>query len=42
MVSGVAEFVMRVSAVLLLPMAIGRNGVFYAEILAWTGAALAY
>ena len=40
MVSGVAEFVMRVSAVLLLPMAIGRNGVFYAEILAWTGAAL--
>ena len=24
----------------VLPMAIGRNGVFYAEILAWTGAAL--
>lgn len=40
MVSGVAEFVMRVSAVLFLPMVIGRNGVFYAEILAWTGAAL--
>ncbi len=40
MVSGVAEFVMRVSAALLLPMVIGQNGVFYAEILAWTGAAV--
>ena len=40
MVSGIAEFVMRVCAALLLPLLIGQNGIFYAEILAWTGAAV--
>lgn len=40
MVSGFAEFLMRVGAVLLLPLLIGQEGVFYAEILAWTGAAV--
>lgn len=40
MVSGFVEFLMRVAAVLLLPLLIGQNGVFYAEVLAWTGAAV--
>ena len=38
MVSGIAEFVMRVSAAMLLPGLLGQEGIFYAEILAWTGA----
>ncbi|MGN0316137.1 MAG: MATE family efflux transporter [Fusicatenibacter sp.] len=40
MVSGIAEFTMRVTAALLLPRLIGQNGIFYAEIMAWTGAAV--
>lgn len=39
MLSGIAELVMRVGAVLLLPRLLGRDGVYYAEVLAWTGAA---
>lgn len=39
MVSGIAEFLMRVTAALLLPLAIGQEGIYYAEILAWVGAA---
>ena len=38
MVSGVAEFVMRTGAALLLPLSFGENGILYAEILAWIGA----
>ncbi len=38
MLSGVAEFFMRTGAALLLPLAMGREGIFYAEILAWAGA----
>ena len=38
MVSGIAEFVMRTGSCLLLPRLIGQEGIFYAEILAWTGA----
>jgi len=38
MLSGIAEFVMRVGAVLLLPSLIGYQGVFWAEVLAWAGA----
>ncbi|MBS6194397.1 MAG: MATE family efflux transporter [Clostridiales bacterium] len=38
--SGIAEFVMRVLVALLLPKLIGQNGIFYAEIFAWTGAAV--
>ena len=38
--SGVAEFAMRISVALLLPKLIGQNGIFYAEICAWSGAAL--
>ena len=38
MVSGIAEFVMRVGTALLLPLIMGQEGIFYAEILAWTGA----
>lgn len=38
MVSGIAEFIMRTAAALLLPLAIGERGIFYAEIFAWLGA----
>ena len=38
MVSGIAEFVMRTGGVLLLPMVMGENGIFLAEVLAWAGA----
>lgn len=38
MLSGIAEFVMRTGTAMLLPLLIGEEGIFYAEILAWTGA----
>ena len=38
--SGIAEFVMRISVAVLLPKLIGEDGIFYAEICAWTGAAV--
>lgn len=38
MASGVAEFVMRALAALLLPLIIGESGIFYAEVTAWAGA----
>lgn len=38
MVSGFAEFAMRVVAALALPLLVGQSGIFYAEILAWIGA----
>ena len=40
MISGLAEFVMRTGAALLLPAVIGYWGVFWAEVLAWLGADL--
>lgn len=39
MISGIVEFIMRVGVSLLLPKLIGQNGIFYAEIMAWSGAA---
>lgn len=38
MLSGVAEFLMRTASALLLPVFMGENGIFYAEIMAWAGA----
>lgn len=38
MVSGILEFAMRVFAAILLPRLMGQSGIFYAEILAWSGA----
>lgn len=38
MVSGIAELVMRIGVILLLPLAIGEEGLFWAEICAWMGA----
>lgn len=38
MISGIAEFIMRVGAALVLPIFMGQEGIFYAEILAWIGA----
>ncbi len=40
MLSGVAEFVMRISAVLILPRFFGPEAVFFAEVAAWVGADL--
>lgn len=40
LVSGIAEFIMRIGVALLLPRLIGQDGIFYAEICAWTGAAV--
>jgi len=40
MLSGIAEFVMRTSSALILPLFFGETGIFFAEILAWTGAAI--
>ena len=40
MMSGVMEFVMRVSVALILPQLIGQTGIFFAEVSAWAGAAL--
>ena len=40
MVSGISEFVMRTVGALLLPVLLGETGVFFAEIMAWTGADL--
>ena len=42
MLSGVAEFAMRTGCVLLLPLWLGAEGIFYAEVLAWTGADLVF
>ncbi len=40
LISGIVEFIMRVSAALLLPAWLGQRGIFCAEILAWIGADL--
>lgn len=40
MVSGIAEFIMRAASAVLLPIAVGESGIFYAEIMAWAGADL--
>ncbi len=40
MVSGIAELIMRIGAVLILPLFLGSRGVYYAEALAWFGADL--
>ena len=38
MISGFVELLMRVGIVLLLPLLLGRNGVYFAEVIAWVGA----
>ena len=38
MLSGVMEFTMRTLTALLLPLAVGETGIFFAEIAAWAGA----
>lgn len=40
MLSGIVEFILRVGVAIFLPVLIGTNGIFYAEIAAWTGAAV--
>ena len=40
MASGIMEFLMRIGVALFLPLIIGQEGIFYAEVLAWTGADL--
>lgn len=40
MASGFMEMVMRIGIALLLPLAIGQDGIYFAEVGAWTGAAV--
>ena len=40
MASGFAEMAMRISVALFLPLLMGQEGIFYAEVGAWTGAAV--
>ena len=40
MASGIMEFLMRIGVALILPIFMGQEGIFYAEIAAWTGAAV--
>jgi putative MATE family efflux protein len=40
MLSGFAEMAMRIGVAVLLPLAIGQEGIFYAEVAAWTAAAV--
>ncbi len=39
MVSGFVEMAVRITVALLLPLAMGQDGIYYAEVGAWTGAA---
>ena len=40
MLSGIVEFFVRIGVALLLPLVMGTDGIFYAEIAAWAGAAV--
>lgn len=40
MLSGIMEMIMRVGTIWLLPRLVGQIGVFFAEVTAWTGAAV--
>lgn len=40
MASGIVEFVMRIGVALILPGLMGQEGIFYAEVVAWAGAAI--
>ncbi len=38
MASGIVEFLMRTATAILLPLAVGEIGIFFAEVMAWMGA----
>lgn len=40
MASGIVEFLMRIGVAIFLPALMGQEGIFYAEVAAWTGAAV--
>ena len=40
LLSGFVEFGMRVLAAKVLPALLGQTGIFYAEVMAWSGAAV--
>lgn len=40
MASGIVEFVMRIGVAMILPVLMGQEGIFYAEVVAWAGAAI--
>ena len=40
MLSGIIELIMRIAIALILPIYIGQNGIYYAEVFAWLGAAV--
>ena len=40
MLSGIVELIMRIGIALFLPLFIGQDGIYYAEVFAWSGAAI--
>ncbi|MBQ2667272.1 MAG: MATE family efflux transporter [Clostridia bacterium] len=40
MLSGIMEFIMRIAVALILPALMGSDGIYYAEVAAWMGAAV--
>ena len=40
MASGIVEFLMRIGVAMILPVLMGQEGIFYAEVVAWAGAAI--
>ncbi len=40
MLSGIVELIMRIAIALYLPLWIGQDGIYYAEVCAWSGAAI--
>lgn len=40
MASGIVEFFMRIGVAMILPVLMGQEGIFYAEVVAWAGAAI--
>lgn len=40
MASGIVEFLMRIGVAIFLPALMGQEGIFYAEVAAWAGAAV--
>lgn len=40
MISGFVEMVVRIGVAMLLPLVLGQDGIYYAEVAAWTGAAV--
>lgn len=40
MLSGIVELIMRITSIFILPLYLGQDGIYFAEVIAWSGAAL--